>query len=81
MTPADIRAFLEERDDSEITRVHYCYQLGSTFVNLALLEDTIIDAMAMCSRIKVTGFLATTRQPGSDYRRRQAYSEAPHSEV
>ena len=34
-------------------RVYYCYQIGSTFVSLGLMESTIIDAMATCDRIKL----------------------------
>lgn len=59
LTAGTLRKFLELRGDLEIERIHYCYQLGSTFVNLALMEDTIINAMAMCDRINVAGLLGT----------------------
>lgn len=34
-------------------RIYYCYQLGSTFVALSLMENRILTAMMMCDRIKV----------------------------
>ena len=34
-------------------RIYYCYQIGSTFVNLSLMENTIVHAMAMCDRIRL----------------------------
>ena len=39
--------------DEDLRRVHYCYQIGSTFTSLALFEDTIIEAMMICDRVKV----------------------------
>jgi hypothetical protein len=38
-------------------RIHYCYQIGSTFTNLGLMEDSIVRAMSMCDRIKLATFL------------------------
>jgi hypothetical protein len=34
MTASAIREFLSERDDLEVLRIHYCYQIGSTFTRL-----------------------------------------------
>jgi hypothetical protein len=34
-------------------RFQYCYQLGSAFVHVSLMEDMIIDAMTICDGIKV----------------------------
>jgi hypothetical protein len=52
-----VRAFMSAREDLDVLRIHYCYQIGSTFVNLALMEDTIIRAMSICDRIRVTDLL------------------------
>jgi hypothetical protein len=54
-----IRSFLATRGDADVHRIHYCYQIGSTFVNLALMEDTIINAMSICDRIKVASVLGS----------------------
>jgi hypothetical protein len=51
------RRFLNECDDTGLMRIQYCYQLGSTFVHLSLMEDMIIRAMSMCDGIKVAKVL------------------------
>ena len=51
------RQFLNEHDDTDLMRVQYCYQLGSTFVHLSMMEDMIIRAMSMCDGIKVAKVL------------------------
>lgn len=53
----DVRKFFSAQDDIETMRIYYCYQIGSTFVNLNLMESTIVDAMAMCNRIKLSKVL------------------------
>jgi hypothetical protein len=40
--------------DLELARVRYCYQIGSTFVAVALLEDAVITSMLVCDRVKVS---------------------------
>ncbi len=57
ITASALRAFMKTRKDLDVLRIHYCYQIGSTFVNLALMEDTIIHAMSICDRIKVANLL------------------------
>jgi hypothetical protein len=52
-TPKGIRAFWARLDDGDTFRVQYCYSIGSTFTVMALMEDSIIQAMHMCSRIKL----------------------------
>jgi hypothetical protein len=59
LTASAIRKWIEGHSDIDIVRIHYCYQLGSTFVNLASMEDTIIDAMFVCDRIKVAQLLGS----------------------
>jgi hypothetical protein len=54
MPIAKVRKFLSPKEDIDVLRVYYCYQIGSTFVNLALMENTIIHGMMMCDRIKVS---------------------------
>jgi hypothetical protein len=53
------RQFLSERDDTDLMRIQYCYQLGSAFVHLSMMEDTLIRAMAVCDGIKVAKVLRT----------------------
>jgi len=43
--------------DLELVRVRYCYQVGSTFVAAALLEDAVVTSMLVCDRVKVTAVL------------------------
>ena len=56
-TAPAFRTFTAGAEDLDVLRIHYCYQIGSTFVSLALMEDTIIDAMWICDRIKVANLL------------------------
>ena len=48
-----VRRFLSPKRNVDVMRIYYCYQLGSTFVSLGLLERRIITAMVMCDRIKL----------------------------
>ena len=57
ITAEAVRDFISAREDLEVLRIHYCYQIGSTFVNLSLMEDTIVSAMALCDRVKVANLL------------------------
>jgi hypothetical protein len=57
LTAATAREFLRKRDDLETLRILYCYQIGSTFVHLGLMEDAIISAMSICDRVKVANVL------------------------
>ena len=54
MTITKVRKFLSPKEDIDALRIYYCYQIGSTFVNLALMENSIIHGMMMCDRIKVS---------------------------
>ena len=47
-TAPAFRTFMAGAEDLDVLRIPYCYQIGSTFVSLALMEDTIIDAMWIC---------------------------------
>ena len=48
-----VRKFLSPKLNIDVMRVYYCYQLGSTFVSLGLMEARIVTAMMMCNRIKL----------------------------
>jgi len=48
-----VRKFLSPKRNVDVMRIYYCYQLGSTFVSLGLMETRIIAAMMMCNRIKL----------------------------
>ena len=48
-----VRKFLSPKRDLDVMRIYYCYQLGSTFVSLGLMETRIVTAMMMCDRIKL----------------------------
>ncbi|MER8502779.1 MULTISPECIES: hypothetical protein [unclassified Mesorhizobium] len=51
------RTIVAQEEDINAERIHYCYQIGSTFVHLSLMEDAIINAMSICGRIKVSKLL------------------------
>lgn len=59
LSTQDVRDFLSAPEDADIHRIHYCYQIGSTFVHLALMENSILQAMSVCDRIKVTNLLGS----------------------
>jgi hypothetical protein len=48
-----VRKFLSTKRNIDVMRIYYCYQLGSTFVSLELMETRIIIAMTTCDRIKL----------------------------
>ncbi len=52
-----IRKFLSPPANIDVFRIYYCYQVGSTFISLNSMENTIIDAMAMCDRIRLENAL------------------------
>lgn len=56
-SPPTLRRQIEQLSDLDLVRTRYCYQLGSTFVACALLEDSVISSMLMCDRVKVTSVL------------------------
>src|SRR3954468_23875906 len=62
LTGSAFRKFIAEQDESDMLRIQYCYQIGSTFVVLGLMESTVIDAMGVCDRIKVANVLESVRE-------------------
>src|SRR5438046_9408110 len=52
ITAHAVRAFFRTREDLDVLRMHYCYQLGSTFVHMGLMEEAIVHAMLMCDRVR-----------------------------
>src|SRR3954447_25726111 len=59
LTGSAFRKFIAEQDESDMLRIQYCYQIGSTFVVLGLMESTVIDATGVCDRIKVANVLGS----------------------
>lgn len=41
----------------DVVRIYYCYQIGSTQIQLGLMETTIVHAMALCDRIRLSKVL------------------------
>jgi hypothetical protein len=56
-TPPNLRRKLEQLSDINLLRTRYCYQIGSTFVACALLEDSVITSMLICDRVKIASIL------------------------
>jgi hypothetical protein len=52
-----IRKALAPRSNVDTWRVYYCYQMGAAFLGVGMLETTLINAMAMCDRIKIAQVL------------------------
>src|SRR4051794_26108308 len=49
----NFKDFVNEKNEEDTLRIRYCYQLGSAFLALHLMEDSIINAMTMCDQVKV----------------------------
>ena len=56
-TPPSLRRQIARLSDLDLVRTRYCYQIGSTFVACALLEDSVISSMLICDRVKVTSIM------------------------
>lgn len=56
-TPPTLRRQIAQLSDLDLVRTRYCYQIGSTFVACALLEESVISSMLMCDRVKVSSIL------------------------
>lgn len=56
-TPPTLRHQIARLSDLDLVRTRYCYQIGSTFVASALLEESVISSMLICDRVKVTSIL------------------------
>jgi hypothetical protein len=54
MPARKVRKFLSPKRNVDVMRIYYCYQLGSTFVSLGLMETRIVTAMMTCDRIKLS---------------------------
>ncbi|MFE0017558.1 hypothetical protein ACFWXH_22140 [Mesorhizobium sp. NPDC059054] len=52
-----LRKLLVDESDLNVMRIHYCYQIGSTFIAISNLESTITSLMLMCDKIKVATVL------------------------
>lgn len=52
MTPNDFRKLISKMSDLEVARYHYSQQIGSTFIHLALMEDSIIHSLSFSTAIK-----------------------------
>ncbi|MBA4790228.1 MAG: hypothetical protein H2042_11075 [Rhizobiales bacterium] len=55
--PATLRRQINLLSDLDLVRTRYCYQIGSTFVACALLEDSVITSMLVCDRVKIASTL------------------------
>jgi len=56
-SPATLRRQIKHLSDLDLMRTRYCYQIGSTFVACALLEDAVITSMLICDRVKIANVL------------------------
>lgn len=68
-----IRKFFSTDSDTDVFRIYYCYQIGSTFIGLSLMETTIIAAMTMCDKIKVTKALGEDMKAWENIIERQSH--------
>lgn len=49
----EVRKLLGLIDDIDVVRFYYCYEIGSTFTAMSLMESDIVSAMLVCSNVKV----------------------------
>lgn len=56
-SPATLRRQIKYLSNLDLVRARYCYQIGSTFVACALLEDSVITSMLICDRVKIASVL------------------------
>ncbi|MBY5353205.1 hypothetical protein HFO94_06570 [Rhizobium leguminosarum] len=56
-SPRTLRRQIAHLSDLDLVRTRYCYQIGSTFVACALVEDSVISSMLICDRVKVNTVL------------------------
>lgn len=52
-SPIEIRENLMNLSDIELFRFRYCYELGSAFTAVSLLEDSIVNTMLVCDKIRI----------------------------
>jgi hypothetical protein len=57
MPASKVRRFLSPKRNIDVMRIYYCYQLGSTFTSLGLMERQFITAMMTCDRIRLAKVL------------------------
>jgi hypothetical protein len=50
---AEVRKLLGLIDDLDVVRFYYCYEIGSTFTAMSLMESDIVNAMLICSKVKL----------------------------
>lgn len=53
LSPEVCRRLIERLKSDDLVRVAYCYQIGSTFVSMSQMEDTIINLMTICDKLKI----------------------------
>jgi hypothetical protein len=64
------KSFIGRLNQTSLSRVHYCYQIGSTFIYLNRMEDSIISAIGMCDRIQVEKVMGADVKKWDDFTRR-----------
>ena len=73
LSPLEMRVFLAARDDVDLARIHYCYQIGSTFLSLALMEEAFTSAMSICDIIKVKDVLGADAKDWEEMLRKRDF--------
>jgi hypothetical protein len=53
LSEENFKDFVNTKNEEDTLRVRYCYHLGTAFLALHLMEDSIISAMTMCDRVKI----------------------------
>jgi hypothetical protein len=48
-----ILKWAESLSEIELLRAHYCYHIGCTFIASSLVEDSIINAMSICDKVRI----------------------------
>jgi hypothetical protein len=53
LTKDDFLQLVKSMSAEEFARLRYCQELAGVFIAVSKFEDTLIDAMEMCNRIKI----------------------------
>lgn len=48
-----ILKWAESLSEIELLRAHYCYHIGWTFIASSLVEDSIVNAMSICDKVRL----------------------------
>jgi hypothetical protein len=67
----EVRREICTMSDLDVTRFYYCYEIGSTFTALSLMESDVISAMLVCNKVKLNSKLGEDIEKWQDIAEKQ----------